>query len=45
MIIKTRKGWEVVSLRTHRSFGTYPSKAKAIQRLTQIERWKEKRKK
>ena len=44
MIIKTKKGWEVVSLRSHRSFGVYPSKTKAIQRLTQIEYFGRKKK-
>lgn len=36
MIKKTSKGWKVISHKTGKSFGTYPSKEKAIQRLRQI---------
>lgn len=36
MIIKTTKGYKVVSHTTGRSFGTYPSRIKAEQRLRQI---------
>lgn len=36
MIRKVRRGWKVISHRTGRSFGTYPSRRKAIQRLKQI---------
>lgn len=36
MIRKTKQGYKVVSHKTHRSFGVYPSRKKAIQRLRQI---------
>ena len=33
MIIKTRKGWKVISHKTKRSFGTYPSRKKGITKI------------
>lgn len=36
MIIKTKKGYKVVSHTTGRSFGTYPTKKKAEKRLKEI---------
>lgn len=40
MIIKTRKGYKVVSEKTHRSFGTYKTKQEAKERLKQVEFFK-----
>lgn len=45
MIKKTKKGWKVVSHQTGRSFGTYPSKQKAEQRLRQIKYFAKKKRK
>ena len=39
MIKKTKAGYKVVSHITGRSFGTYPSKKKAEERLKQIKRY------
>ena len=39
MIRKTKKGWKVVSHKTGKSFGTYSSREKAVQRLRQIKRF------
>ena len=39
MIKKTKTGYKVVSHTTGRSFGTYPSKKKAEERLKQIRRY------
>ena len=36
MIRKVKNGWKVISHKTGRSFGVYPSKKKAMQRLKQI---------
>lgn len=36
MIRKTKQGFKVVSHTTGRSFGTYPSRPKALARLRQI---------
>ena len=44
MIIKTKKGWKVVSHTTGKSFGIYPSEAKAEQRLKQIKYFELKKK-
>jgi hypothetical protein len=36
MIRKTNKGWKVLSHRTGRCMGIYPSRKKAIMRLRQV---------
>ena len=42
MIRKTNKGWKVINHKTGKSFGTYPSKAKAKMRLKQIKTFRSK---
>lgn len=40
MIVKVKEGYKVVSEKTGRSFGTYPSMEQAKKRLRQIEFFK-----
>lgn len=40
MIIKVKEGYRVISEKTKRNFGTYPTKEQAEKRLRQIEMFK-----
>lgn len=40
MIIKVKQGYRVISEKTGRSFGTYPTREQAEKRLRQIEMFK-----
>lgn len=44
MIIKAKEGYRVVSEKTGRSFGTYPTREQAEKRLRQVEFFKHLRK-
>lgn len=43
MIRKTKKGWKIISHKTKRCLGLYPSKKKAQQRLKQIKSFKKRK--
>jgi hypothetical protein len=42
MIRKTKRGWEVLSHRTGKSLGIYPTKPLAKKRLEQLKRFRKK---